>query len=505
MQASHRIQLTKLHVLLIPVFFIIHNFFDFKGLVSFSALTLPILSWLALPFILILLLSVFFKHRGNAILFASILLILFFFGAGAVKSLKQLSFISFLSRYSVSLPLLLLFISFTFIKLRRTDKRYFQLHIYLTVTFTVLILFDLVFYMPKSKEWFVKKNSFATINTPELLPASKDNTRPDIFFMIFDEHPSSASVKNLTSYDNILLDSALRNLNFHVSSAATSGFAKTRPALCSLFDMGEYPFDSVTTITFKELFSAENLLADNRLIPFLTNAGYTFINASVFRFTDHTRISLPEEWWGEAEDMIRNQTFFNRLHTDIGWLKVNYFPSLFENPVEHSIKSDVTITELVKKTIDSSLQLSPTVQKFVFVHFPLPHTPYKYDSTGTIRHRSFSEYIAVAETKEPLIEQLAFTRKFIIDLARSVQLKNRRPAIIIIQGDHGLRNYNKKKFGTGEMFKILSAVYLPGNDEAGFTDDHFAPNTFRLILNKYFNQQLSMQKPWHIQLNTVDN
>jgi hypothetical protein len=82
-------------------------------------------------------------------------------------------------------------------------------------------------------------------------------------------------------------------------------------------------------------------------------------------------------------------------------------------------------------------------------------------------------------------------------MARKIKEHNKRPAIIIIQGDHGLRNYNRPVFGEKEMFHVLSAVYWPGINDSMIPTDLFTPNTFRILLNQFFQQQLPLQQPWH--------
>jgi hypothetical protein len=505
MPALKKIEFNKLHILLIPVFFILHNYFDFFEVVNISRLILPVLSWLLLPLALYFILFKIVKNSSNTFLLTSVLLLIFFFGAGIIKAVKHLPYIGFVGKYSVAIPLLFILVLVLFFYFRSTQKDFKKLHTYLTFTFTALLLFDVLWFFTSNEAWRNNKNSFTVKNTPVLTYKGIDTSRPDIFFLIFDEHPSTASVKTLTGYNNSLLDDSLRKLNFEVSGMATSGFAKTRPALCSLFEMSEFSYDSISNISYKELFIAEKVLSNNVLLPFFQKSGYSIINASAFDFKNYPGIQPIKDWWGEPEGMIINQTLFNRIHEDLGWLKSRYFPSTFSNPVEISTKSDSAIIDIVKSKIDSCLQLPSNQQKFVFAHFPLPHSPFKYDSTGKFIHWSFNDYMKAIQTPKPLIEQIAYSRNFILEMAASIQKNNKRPALIIIQGDHGLRNFDQQKYNRQEMFKILCAIYAPGKENKLFANDHFAPNTFRLVLNRYFQQQLPLQKEWHIELNTGEN
>ena len=500
MQAALKIEWKKLHFVLLPIFFIIHNYFDFKGLLDFSKLKLSMLWWMLAPVVLFLIFKKLFKSTSKASLMSTLLLFVYFFSPALIYAVKEINFISFLGKYSVALPLTAFISSVLFIHLYKTKKEYNRLHNYLTSALVLLLATELILYAPKKNEWFETKTSFKTIDTPQLIPVAVDTSRPDIYFLIFDEHPSTASIKRITGFNNSKLDDTLGKLGFNVSQNATSGFAKTIPALCSLFDLGFYPYNEQTNTSFKEIYGAKKLLSNNRLFPFLQNAGYTIINASTFEFKNINSLETPKEWWGQAEDMIRNQTLFRKLNEDIGWLKALYFPSVFSNPVQASMKADADLVMKAKATVDSCVQLPSNQQKLVFAHFFLPHDPYKYDSTGNLNDWNYKEYLRNIRTSAPFIQQLVYTRNFITNIANTILTKNKRPAIIIIQGDHGLRVYDQKKFSKQEMFNIFSAVFVPDKRVDLFKNDHFAPNTFRILLNNYFQQQLTIQQPWHITL-----
>lgn len=504
MRHLKKINFDKFHFLLIPVFFIVHNYFDFQTYVDFAKLYSAILGWLVFPFVFYFPLRFIFKDKGKAALLSSLLLLLYFFAGTAIQTIRNLNFIYFIGKYSIAIPLLVILCMTAFIFIKKSSTDFRKLHSYLTITFLVLILVDTFKFFIQGKQNYLQQSGFKTVNTPQLQSSKPDSNRPDIYFLLFDEHPSSNSIRHLTGYDNSGLDTALKKMGFNVSANAKSCFAKTIPALCSLFDMGEYTYDSSSEFNFKNNFSAQKLLASNRLVPFLEKNGYSIINASVFQLNKTAPLQTPKEWWGQPEDMIRNQTIFNRINRDLGWLKAQYFPSFFNNPVQKSIEADVALIDMVKSKIDSCISLHAKEQKFVFAHFFLPHDPYKFDSTGKLSTLNFNQYLNAIKTNQPYIEQIAYTRNFIINSAAVIKKNNKRPAVIIIQGDHGLRVYDQKKYGADEMFNILSAVYFPDGDRNAISDSLFAPNTFRIVLNKYFNQQLPLQNNLQIQLKTTE-
>ncbi|WP_407522148.1 hypothetical protein PDL71_14035 [Lacibacter sp. MH-610] len=481
-----------LHCFLVPVFFIVHNYFYFYGLIDMDELYTSYLWWLLLPLVLLIVFNYLFKNLSKAALFTTILLIIYFFFSAFTRGVKTIPMLEILGKYSISLPLLLIFLLFGYRILKKTKINFDKTHRFLLSLFLLLIVVDLVIYLPRGTNKLKAANSFKTFNRAALKQVPVDSTRPDIFFLVFDEHPSTASIKRLTGYDNSVLDSQLTKLGFQVSPFATSAFSQTQPALCSILDMGEYPYNPEQPAGFKELFAAGELLAQNQLFTFLQEQQYGIINASVFPFQNITAVQAPKEWWGQESDMIKNQTFFNRMHEDIGWLKAKYLPALFNNPIERSIHTDVALTDSVQKMIYRTIDEPASNSRFVFAHFFLPHDPYKYDSSGKIFQGSYPEYLEYTKTDQSFVQQVVYTRKLMLRLASDILAKNKRPAIIILQGDHGLRKYDKAKFGNKEVFNIFSAVYLPDRDMNNFPGDLYAPNTFRIILNLYFQQQLAL-------------
>jgi hypothetical protein len=445
-----------------------------------------------LPLLLLTVINYLFKNLSKAALFTTSLLIIYFFFSAFIRGIKTIPLLEITGKYSISLPLLLVLIIYAYRKLRKTRTNFEKTHWFLFSLFLVLILADLFIYLPQGYNRLKEANSFKTFNRPQLKQVPADSSRPDIFFLVFDEHPSTASVKRLTGYDNSLLDSELTKLGFKVSPFATSAFSQTQPALCSVLDMGEYPYNPEQPAGFKELFAAGELLAQNQLFTFLQQQQYNITNASVFPFQNLTAIETPKEWWGFQSDMIKNQTFFNRIYEDLGWLKAKYFPSLFNNPIERSIRTDVALTDSVQKIVYRTIDEPASKPRFVFAHFFLPHDPYKFDSTGNIFNGSYPEYLESIKTVDPFVQQVIYTRKLILRIASDILTKNKRPSIIIIQGDHGLRKYDKMKFGNNEVFNIFSAVYLPDQPMKILPDDLYAPDTFRLILNRYFQQELPL-------------
>jgi hypothetical protein len=481
-----------LHCFLIPVYFIFHNYVDFLSLVDFSKLTTSVIIWLALPFLLLGIYMLIYKEFSKAALATSWLLLVFFFAGPLMKELKNLPYINVLSKYSVFIPVLFLSLILVHRTLYKKQESFKKAHLFIFIMLTVLICFDVV------KYFIIKSNPLHHTSIKTTTPLLKRNTlsdtiqKPDIYFLVFDEHPSAASVKTLFDFDNIPLDSSLENMGFKISPFAHSAYSYTAMSICSNLGLTEFAKPRGNDYNFKDILKAELLIKQNVLVPFLEQNNYGFVNASIFSTDKYPSPFREEMFWTRPEDMVRKQTLFLRIHEDLGWNYTWLIKNKFIEEINQKIKIETDAAQKVVSLLDSTLTVTHNTPLFFYGHFMLPHSPNKYDSTGNINHWSYQSYTAKHSKKETYISQLKYTRNFIIETARKIITKNKKPMVLIIQGDHGYRMFNREKYSTSHKFSILSAIYFSDKDYNEIPDDLYAPNTMRIVLNKYFNTNLPL-------------
>ncbi|MHC5155895.1 MAG: hypothetical protein ACYSO3_07220, partial [Planctomycetota bacterium] len=96
--------------------------------------------------------------------------------------------------------------------------------------------------------------------------------------------------------------------------------------------------------------------------------------------------------------------------------------------------------------------------------------------------------------------QTTYIDNKILDIIDHIRNHSKRPPVIIVQGDHGLRDRIEQKTGKfyvpqeafPEMFSILNAYYLPGCDYSQFHEGISPVNTFRVLFNHYFGTNLDI-------------
>jgi hypothetical protein len=141
---------------------------------------------------------------------------------------------------------------------------------------------------------------------------------------------------------------------------------------------------------------------------------------------------------------------------------------------------------------------------FTFVHILAPHAPFVFDRDGnpapvkqTLVLFGLFDGEHFTGTPEEYVsgyhEQAIFISNRIQDTIRAI-LQNPRPAIIIIQGDHGPGSrYNFLSLEGAylpERMAILMTVYLPDGDYSQLYPEITPVNLFRVVVNQFFGAGL---------------
>jgi len=122
---------------------------------------------------------------------------------------------------------------------------------------------------------------------------------------------------------------------------------------------------------------------------------------------------------------------------------------------------------------------------FVFAHFVIPHPPYRFGPDG--------EWLEgqPADLGKAYIGQVVFINREILQVIDAILARSETPPVIILQGDHGPPPQLSPS--SAQKMPILNAYYLPGVDAEQVFYPSISPvNSFRLILNSYFGQDLPL-------------
>jgi hypothetical protein len=148
-------------------------------------------------------------------------------------------------------------------------------------------------------------------------------------------------------------------------------------------------------------------------------------------------------------------------------------------------------------------------KKFVFLHLWAPHPPFVFDEFGnpTEPNRPYfggdgsGFFGGLEEYNEGYSSEMLYLNTLLRTGIDAILANTRRPAIIVLQGDHGPGS--RTSFSSvdasclHERFSILNAYYFPDNKYDNLTSDITPVNSFRVILNQYFGASLDLLENKH--------
>ncbi|HTM92973.1 MAG TPA: hypothetical protein VL095_11165, partial [Flavisolibacter sp.] len=103
------------------------------------------------------------------------------------------------------------------------------------------------------------------------------------------------------------------------------------------------------------------------------------------------------------------------------------------------------------------------------------------------------------DIKKGYLNQVKYANTLLKSLIPLAAGKSDRDRVVIIEGDHGFRDYNDPS-KVDNVFKNLNAYYFSDKDYSLLKEDITPVNSFRVVLNKYFCQSLPLLKDSSIYL-----
>jgi hypothetical protein len=125
--------------------------------------------------------------------------------------------------------------------------------------------------------------------------------------------------------------------------------------------------------------------------------------------------------------------------------------------------------------------------KFVFVHIVAPHPPYVFGPTGGPVEPAEVGTTKTQEGASHYRDQAMYISSRMQEIVPKIIASSTQPPIIVIQGDHGPTVASSPRARMGN----LNAYFLPGAETLVYPT--ITPvNTFRVIFNTYFGQNLEL-------------
>ena len=306
--------------------------------------------------------------------------------------------------------------------------------------------------------------------TAPRLNVSPGRNLPDIYFIVLDTYTRADALKRDFAFDNSAFIEALEDRGFFVADCARSNYSFTSGSLASALNFA-YLDELLEVDPFlpSSLEETASLMRHSKVRGLLEEVGYQTVafetgyewanlrDADYFLSLNRSPITLQH--FDPFEEMLINNTAL-RVVSD---LEAQRFESRMRDIGEFVSVSEFSLASYVDRQLYIFDQLPEiarlTGPTFTFVHINTPHVPYVFDPEGNIWS---DEGFYYGRSKEPFDEwylakgytsAIQYTNVRILEAIDQIFKHSRTPPIIIMQGDHGMRDNNR--------MQILNSYFLP--------------------------------------------
>lgn len=457
-----------------------HNLQEISIEVAVRPLLLSLLG-AALPFAL---LRLILRDWARAALLTTFLLALFFSYGHLYQLLKPFAFIG-RHRYLAPLYGLVLLAGAALI-LRRV-KNPAPLTAALNIAVAALLILpgvQVVNYLSSSAG--AARSAQTTLLPAQPLQPQDSNALPDVYVIVLDTYTRSDALQRDFGFDNSQFVEGLQSLGFTVAECSRPNYNFTMGSLAAALN-----FDYLSTIQADLDASGADVgiwtvLKQSRVRQNLEAAGYKTV--AFDSGYEWSRLKDAEVYLSLGGDSYAVQavTPFETL-----LIKSTALLLLTDSQVKAVSGRFAAVNfphnehiNLERFILEQLPQIPADPQpKFVFAHILIPHVPYVFAPDGSLRTDSGFyggeriEPVNDAYRIEGYTGEVAFINSQMLPILRRIVTESRVPPVIVLMGDHGLRDQNR--------FQIFNAYYLPGGADALYPA--ITPvNSFRVIFNQEF-------------------
>ena len=487
-------------LLLFPVFFILHGNNEFYDIIPWKTVLILFVKYCLVILFFWIVAVVFLKQRNKALVFAFYLICLFFLFGVFHDWIKSWLSIKFFTSYRFLLPAIGVLTVLIWIFLKRHKAEYAKPVRLIKLLLIVLTLIELCIAGYNFLSGASGKNNL--LQDTVKLSSCSSAIKPDIFFIVFDGFTSSKTLKEEFDIDNKEVDSLFHSNNYFISAASESNYNSTPFSLSSTLGLSylKHGIDS-SLISSVEFIKGIETLKRVQLIDFLRGNDYKVLNFGCFNLRGTPSQIVPYFDY-LYKDIIDNQTLYSRIKRDVGWsfqLR-NIFTGEFRVPNDykknkalHLYRNQSNFNYLL-----SELNRESDTSRFVYAHLMLPHEPFFLDSLG----KEIPDTTILKEQlkmKDGYKNQVIYANSLLKQIIPLAEKRSKRDKIIIIEGDHGFRDYPENT-AREKIFSNLNVYYFSDHDYSMLYNGISPVNTFRVVLNKYFCQRLPMLKDSSIYL-----
>lgn len=348
-------------------------------------------------------------------------------------------------------------------------------------------------------EYAVRERAFQSVlaqeeqTAAEITPVDPEHL-PDVYLIVMDNYTRADAMLADFNYDNSAFITALRDRGFYIADCARTNYTYTLAALTASLNLnylpeinqglipGGGPKDKNFALMKHSWVRSQLESIGYKTVAFENNYPPTEMRDAAYFYSFSTAVSARSAL-NEFESMYLENTaavIFNIVEKIA--LRTRYQTD--DGPYKEFIANQRFILNELPKV---ALKNEP---KFVFAHLMIPHVPYVFDKDGNINTDPafYNGPWNTASDRDHKIRgyvgEVEFINRQMLEIIDRILATSKNPPIIILQGDHGVREENR--------CVILNAYYFPNQDY----DDLYATispvNTYRVLFNRYFGTNFDL-------------
>jgi hypothetical protein len=330
----------------------------------------------------------------------------------------------------------------------------------------------------------------ASVDKISQTAGTSTSVKPDVYYIILDMYARDDILMDRYHYDNSAFLSELEKLGFYVARCSVTNYNMTELSLASSFNMNYLDvLGDQYRVGQTDRSGLVSLIHQSAIRQIFQGMGYKFVNYETgFTFTEIRDadffLSPPQSDYGNSPSVQLN-AFESMLVKTTAMVLVTDAQAKWADPVNSAL--DTRKAHIVRELylLDSLPKLAADLPgpKLVYAHILIPHPPFVFSKDGV--NLSFPGNDGATtygpSEKDYAIgyrNQLDYINTAMLPILQQIIRDSKTPPVIIIQGDHGVdpkRSYN------------LNAYYFPGEAKKTLYPTLSPVNTFRLVLDDYFN------------------
>lgn len=311
------------------------------------------------------------------------------------------------------------------------------------------------------------------------------DTKRDVYYIVLDEYEAPSVLRDKFGFNGAYtLVNFLEEKGFFVADEAKSNYDGTSLSLSSSLNLRYLTPEEMDNPLLRTHLADDHLLKD-----FFKEQGYQYIHFGADTFTfynSHADENINIGLFSPYQRAVLEATIFTPLLRSFGqggWSVLSEYMGVFDRRKDQYQRTLFKLEQLT--TIPTREE--PT---FVFAHFLTPHRPYVFHPDGTFVTR---EERTIGREVDFYLGQIEFINREIKELVQHLLDTSELDPIIVIQADHGYRGAELYTFAEPEQrVRILSTYYVPTMPASDLYESISPVNSFRVILNHYFAQELEL-------------